>query len=397
MKHPIMAFLLAASFTALAGAQVPVPSAGTTEWRFTGDTGAFIDKAGGPGTLEYADGDGGLTDQIDFFMTTQSAGVPDIGGVDTPILKFWYHYPAVMGYVLRPLTGADLTQFTLVYDIYIEASTAATDDYGALWQSRDNFADAELHLEIFSNGFWHDLDFSGLGVGSLAPGTWNFDQWNRIVYVSDFSGGTAKCFVNGLLAFQDVVLDIMPDGTSPGVASQILADQNGDVTHGFLAAFAVADVALSDADVLALGAPSSEGIFDFGVGTNFCISVANSTGSASTITGTGSASISVNALVLTAENLPPQPGIFIAGPAQAQIPFFNGFLCIDPQGLQRFLTVASPVGGSITEVVDYATSAPGGLSVVAGASYNYQRWNRDPAGGGGNANFSDGYEVTHTP
>ena len=134
-----------------------------------------------------------------------------------------------------------------------------------------------------------------------------------------------------------------------------------------------------------------------GPGTNYCISVPNSTGSASTISGSGSSSLSANNLVLTADNLPPQPGIFIAGPAQAQIPFFNGFLCVGQQGLQRFLNTAAPAGGSITEAVDYGTSAPGGLNVVAGLSYNYQRWNRDPAGGGGNANFSNGLELTHTP
>jgi hypothetical protein len=140
--------------------------------------------------------------------------------------------------------------------------------------------------------------------------------------------------------------------------------------------------------------------FDTGttsVGSNYCISVVNSTGAASTISGSGSSSISGNNLVLTADSLPSQPGIFIAGPTQAQLAFFNGFLCIDPQGLQRFQSVASPAGGSISEAVDYATSAPGGLSAVAGSSYHYQRWNRDPAGGGGNANFSDGLEVTHTP
>jgi len=133
------------------------------------------------------------------------------------------------------------------------------------------------------------------------------------------------------------------------------------------------------------------------VGSSYCISTLNSTGAASTISGNGSTSISANDLTLTADNLPSQPGIFIAGPTQAQIPFFNGFLCVSPQGLQRLQTIASPVGGMITEVVDYSSSAAGGLNVSAGASYHYQRWNRDPQAGGGNANFSDGLEVVHTP
>jgi len=133
------------------------------------------------------------------------------------------------------------------------------------------------------------------------------------------------------------------------------------------------------------------------LGTNYCISTQNSTGAASTISASGSASISANDLVLQADNLPAQPGIFIAGPLNAQIPFFNGFLCISPQGLQRFSNVSSPAGGIVSEAVDYPSSAAGGLNVVAGQPYYYQRWNRDPAGGGGAANFSDGIEVLHTP
>lgn len=133
------------------------------------------------------------------------------------------------------------------------------------------------------------------------------------------------------------------------------------------------------------------------IGTNFCISVPNSTGSPATISGTGSASIAANDLVIRADNLPAQPGIFIAGPSQAQLPFFDGFLCVAPNGLQRFLNTTAPSGGVISEAIDYASSAAGGLNVVAGSSYNYQRWNRDPAAGGSGANFSDGLEVLHTP
>lgn len=134
-----------------------------------------------------------------------------------------------------------------------------------------------------------------------------------------------------------------------------------------------------------------------GPGTNYCTSTVNSTGVASTISATGSASIAANDLVISAVDLPTQPGIFIAGPSPAQIPFFNGFLCIDPNGLQRFLSVASPTGGVVTEAVDLATAAAGGLNAMSGSSYFYQRWNRDPMGGGGNANFSDGLDVLYSP
>ena len=139
--------------------------------------------------------------------------------------------------------------------------------------------------------------------------------------------------------------------------------------------------------------------WEYGLGevSNYCTPTVNSTGSASTISAIGSTSVGANNLVLTADNLPSEPGIFIAGPMHAQIPFFNGLLCIHPSGLQRFSAINVPSSGSITQAVDIVTSAPGGLDVVVGSSYHYQRWNRDPAGGGGNANFSDGLEVQYLP
>jgi len=136
---------------------------------------------------------------------------------------------------------------------------------------------------------------------------------------------------------------------------------------------------------------------DSPVGSNYCVSTFNSTGSMSTISGNGSSSIAANDLTLLADGLPPQPGIFIAGPAPTQVPFFNGFLCISPQGLQRFTTVTLPSGGITGQQVDLDTSAAGGLNVAVGQPYHFQRWNRDPAGGGGAANFSDALVILYAP
>jgi len=112
-------------------------------------------------------------------------------------------------------------------------------------------------------------------------------------------------------------------------------------------------------------------------------------------------SIAANNLVLSADNLPadpPQPGVFIAGNQQVEIPFLNGSLCIDPGGLQRFATVNLPdASGVVSQVVDLATAAPGGLAVVANALHYFQRWNRDPAAGGASANFSSVVAVCFVP
>ncbi len=131
---------------------------------------------------------------------------------------------------------------------------------------------------------------------------------------------------------------------------------------------------------------------------NYCSSAPFSTGLSTITVSPSEVSITANpTMTASANNLPDQPGIFIAGPAQAAIPFFNGTLCIAPTGLQRFSTVNVPSAGVVVQSFTIADAAAGGLLVVADTTYNFQRWNRDPAGGGGAANFSDGFAVCFTP
>ena len=91
------------------------------------------------------------------------------------------------------------------------------------------------------------------------------------------------------------------------------------------------------------------------------------------------------------------PGSSSRAPRRPRSRSSTASCCVAPTGLQRFANVASPSGNAITETVDTATSAPGGLNVAAGMSYFYQRWNRDPAAGGGFANFSNGVEIAYVP
>jgi len=378
-----------------ASAQVPAPSLGTTEWRFTGATGEFVDATGGFAQMEYADGAGGQTSMLDTFTTTQAAGIPDIGGVDAPVMHFAPHVPNTTGYFFRPNVVAEPEQFTLVYDLFIPAGT--TDPWMGLWNGNaTNSNDAELHLDIANLGFWHQ-SWDG-GSGPVGAGTWSLGEWFRLVYVNDHINDVVQCYVNGTIAFNDDSGDWLYGGISPGPTSWVLCDDNGDVCEGYIANLAYTEVLLDAATALALGSPSAEGVFSYSLGTNYCTSTPTSVGASSVIHGLGSASIADSLLTLSANNLPDgQPGIFIAGPSPAQVPFFNGFLCVSPTGLQRFVTVNAPTGNIVSEVVDFSSSTPGGLSVVPGQPYYFQRWNRDPAAGGGNANFSDGLEVQYLP
>ena len=115
-------------------------------------------------------------------------------------------------------------------------------------------------------------------------------------------------------------------------------------------------------------------------------------------------SIGANNLVLWADHLPLQPGIFIAGPLQARIPFFNGFLCIEPSALQRLkpVLVPNPATRMVHLNVDLSTQAQtpfgcGPVNVVPGLKYNFQYWTRDPAAGGALANFSTAICICFSP
>ena len=141
--------------------------------------------------------------------------------------------------------------------------------------------------------------------------------------------------------------------------------------------------------------------FAQGPGTSYCTSTVNSSGFAATMSGSGSASIMANDLTLIATNVPQIPGIgiFIASPGAAQIPIWDGFLCVAPQGLQRINQITTPVGGVVTQLIDYTGASTGTvpLNVFAGFSFFYSYWYRDAAAGNTGANLTDGYDVVHTP
>ena len=125
------------------------------------------------------------------------------------------------------------------------------------------------------------------------------------------------------------------------------------------------------------------------VGTNYCLSTPNSTGTAA-ISATGSASIAANDLTLSVSTVPNQPGIFYYGPNQIQLVFGNGFRCVGGI-VVRLNPPSNAVGNVATRVVNVL-----GEGIVPG-TLNFQYWHRDPAGGGAFFNLSDGLEIVFVP
>ncbi|MFT5153419.1 MAG: hypothetical protein ACI841_003419 [Planctomycetota bacterium] len=131
-----------------------------------------------------------------------------------------------------------------------------------------------------------------------------------------------------------------------------------------------------------------------GLGTNYCISGANSAGGPALISATGSGSIAANDLVLEAAPVPNQPGIFYYGQDQGNLPFGNGTRCV--VGSVHRLPVSIASGNSMSLAVDYNALPPAG-AIGAGSTWNFQAWFRDPAAGGAAYDLSDGLELSFTP
>ena len=138
-----------------------------------------------------------------------------------------------------------------------------------------------------------------------------------------------------------------------------------------------------------------------GLGTNYCTTVANSTGQSGSMSATGSDVAADNDLTITASNLPSmQFGIFLTSLTQGFIAggggTSNGNICLGGtigryRGPGQILSTGQT--GSISLTINLMTIPQGsGLATaMAGDSWNFQAWHRDGVGQG--SNFTDGLEI----
>ena len=126
---------------------------------------------------------------------------------------------------------------------------------------------------------------------------------------------------------------------------------------------------------------------DAAPGTRYCLSGANSTGEAATLSATGSNSIADGDLVITADGIPNSPGLFFYGPNQVQVPFQNnGFRCVG--GAIKRMQPVHASGNSVSSQL-----LPGG-DFTAPSTVNFQYWFRDGMVGPDGSNTSDGYSIS---
>ena len=131
---------------------------------------------------------------------------------------------------------------------------------------------------------------------------------------------------------------------------------------------------------------------------NYCQSNPNSYGTPALIGYSGSLDLSVGTFTLNVAGCPPAPesfGMFTAGQVQYNVPFGNGYLCVQPftPGIHRMATqslVPGVISYNLAQSPEFALFQPG-------SSWNFQFWYRNPLGGGSGFNLSDALHVDFAP
>lgn len=131
-----------------------------------------------------------------------------------------------------------------------------------------------------------------------------------------------------------------------------------------------------------------------GIGLAYCTAVPNSTGAPARMSATGTTSLAAADLVLRAGPVPDQPGVFLYGDGQMQMPWSNGFFCVNGAGGW----ILPPVFASQNRASLPLSAAglPAG-TFLAGTTWNFQFIHRDPQAGGAQANSSDALSITFVP
>ncbi|MFT7669100.1 MAG: hypothetical protein ACI8X5_001800 [Planctomycetota bacterium] len=132
------------------------------------------------------------------------------------------------------------------------------------------------------------------------------------------------------------------------------------------------------------------------LGIPYCTSLVNSVGLRGLMRADGSASVAAANLTLVVSQLPPnKPVLIFHGPQAANFPFGDGLRCI-AGGIQRIQPVGiSDAQGTHSITVNYGASYA--TDFVAGNAIRFQGWYRDPTGGPGGFNTTDGLEIALKP
>ena len=239
------------------GIPIALPTSTVTgQWDFEfGDLGASI---GAP--LVYLDGDAGLTKEGTKFGLASELGVDLIGGKDVRVMRVPGDLSNKIGYVMTHRInpnggGSRVNQYTLAFDLFV-----ATTGPGAasLWQtsSSANTDDGDL--------FWQGNNFGQGGNGYNGTGAFTAGAWHRVVAAYDMAATppVVTKFVDGIKQ-DDWTANQSLDNPRRSLSTTAILFGDGDQDERremFVSSVQIRAGKLSDAEMVALGGPSPDGL-----------------------------------------------------------------------------------------------------------------------------------------
>jgi hypothetical protein len=211
------------------------------------------------------------------FGTTTSFGIADIAGSPAKVMYFAPSGGAWGGYIMphgaSPNGGGSyVNRYTIIYDIYYPAASDAK--WRSLLQtSPSNGNDGDL----FINGA------NGIGISGSYQGSVVADTWNRIVAVFDLPNKALKKYLNGVFLSAQTLGEGTDGRWSLDPVALLFADEDGETNPGYVNSIQFRNGVMTDAEVLALGSVTTDGI----PGMRPKISAITLSGSSVTITWTG--------------------------------------------------------------------------------------------------------------
>lgn len=162
------------------------------------------------------------------------------------------------GLLLQPGGTGEVSSYSLVFDVYVPASTAQSGQFAFFQANPQNNDEAELSGQVSGDSY-------GVGTGGEYNGFAQLDAWNRIgVTVQTNADGTATVmtYINGQLAAEQIVSSTEASNfvidRSEGFL--IFTDNDGEDSPGYASNVLFVETVLTSDDMAALGGTQAEGI-----------------------------------------------------------------------------------------------------------------------------------------
>jgi hypothetical protein len=239
------------------------------------------------------------------------------------------------------------------------------------------------------------------GFQRIEGGTINLGQLEHYAAVFNYAAGNLSLYVDGNL--ETLATNFQSAGSTSSTNSlniRVGADADLAQLHGAfrgdLAEVLVYDRVLTNSERQSVE-NYLRGKWFCSSPSTYCVAAANSNGPGALIGWSGSNSVSANDLVLQVTGAATTvSGIFFYGPNQTQVPFGDGFLCLSGS-LQRLPVVVTSLAGNASYAIDLTQPTASAAPIVAGETWNFQFWYRDPPGNLAPFNVSDGLNVPFCP